>query len=195
MARVAATDDGGLPDLNPSNVGNCIKGTGRQDADLQLQVRGTGRPLEVVFCAAAALISKITTAAKIFSVIYIYEYIYEVQSRTEALLTAAATRFPCAQASPWNQCGQVFASMLTPALSLLASRKRPSRVRAPALGSKFTMNKRWSPYSPEFKTMRRLSASAAIQCGFCLSSNVSRDTLAHMIQVGDVVGRECVCRG
>jgi hypothetical protein len=118
MARVAATDDGGLPDLNPSNVGNCIKGTGRQDADLQLQVRGTGRPLEVVFCAAAALISKITTAAKIFSVIYIYEYIYEVQSRTEAQPQHGSLRAGIAMESVWpSLCIHAYAGSLAAGIS------------------------------------------------------------------------------
>src|SRR5438445_11590439 len=40
--HIVATDDGGVPDLNASNIGDCIERPGRQDADLQSQLRGTG---------------------------------------------------------------------------------------------------------------------------------------------------------
>jgi hypothetical protein len=57
----------------------------------------------------------------------------------------------------------ILPSMLTPGRSLFASRKRASSPNPPVCGSKFTMNRRCSPYSPEFKMMRRLSSSAEIQ--------------------------------
>src|SRR5437899_7989023 len=40
-AHIAATDDGLLPDLNASNIGDRIERPSRQDADLEPQVRGT----------------------------------------------------------------------------------------------------------------------------------------------------------
>src|SRR5205809_4496042 len=41
-AHIAATDDSRLPDLNASNIGDRVERPGRQDADLQPQVRGSG---------------------------------------------------------------------------------------------------------------------------------------------------------
>jgi hypothetical protein len=62
-AHVVATDDGCVPDLNASDIGDRIERPSRKDADLQPQVRGSGRAVEDVLCATAAAVTSKTAMA------------------------------------------------------------------------------------------------------------------------------------
>jgi hypothetical protein len=69
-AHVVATDDGRVPNLNASNIGDCIEQPGLQDAAFSPKSEARGRAMGTVLCATAgADTSSTAIAPRIFLVI------------------------------------------------------------------------------------------------------------------------------